>query len=84
MFNLTDFIGRSLAGWKQFIPPKWLWLATSVRVVFFPLFLLCRLDGATGTPVFASDAWPLLFTALLGVSNGCVVAREGGRVCGWV
>ena len=44
MFNVGDFIGRSLPRFDALviISPKYLWIASLARIVFVPAFLFCH------------------------------------------
>ncbi|XP_043251871.1 equilibrative nucleoside transporter 4 isoform X1 [Colletes gigas] len=69
-FNVFDVLGKQLA----LIPYEWkrnqLLYFASVRIVLIPLFLLCALPR--GAPILAGEGYPLLFSCLLGVTNGIV------------
>ena len=71
LFNSTDFLSRIIAGRYQWISMRRLWIATVARLAFFPLFLACRVSD-TEAAAFSSDAWPMLFIILLGLSNGYI------------
>jgi len=71
-FNLFDLIGRSGAGFVQLIPMAWLPTASVSRLVFVPLFALCNVPETRLHVLFASTFWPLLFMALMAISNGYV------------
>jgi equilibrative nucleoside transporter 1/2/3 len=43
-----------------------------MRLIFFPLFLLCKLSDSQLPILFASDCFPILFTILFGFTNGYV------------
>ena len=76
MFNLNDFIGRSLAGCcsarlsrgreghTALVASAW------VRWIFFPLFMLCNVDKTQLPIVFTSDAFPIIFMVIFALSNG--------------
>jgi equilibrative nucleoside transporter 1/2/3 len=73
MFNLGDFSGRWIA---QTFPPLFnaqnLWKASLGRVILVPIYLLCNIDGNQLVNVFTGDAWAILLTLFLGLSNGYV------------
>ncbi|XP_014441455.1 equilibrative nucleoside transporter 4 isoform X4 [Tupaia chinensis] len=68
VFNLSDFVGKILAG----VPVDWrgthLLAFSCLRVVFIPLFILCVYPS--GTPALRHPAWPCIFSLLMGISNG--------------
>jgi hypothetical protein len=75
MFNLFDFIGRVTAGsFDHVFTADNIWIPAAARVVFFPLFLLCRISGSQLPVVFASDAFPIIFMMLFALSNGYVAS----------
>ncbi|CAG0901320.1 unnamed protein product [Darwinula stevensoni] len=67
-FNLTDFLGKVLAG----IPYPWrarqLMLASVCRIVFIPLMLMCASPRAS--PLIPGTGPPILFSLALGLTNG--------------
>ena len=66
-------IHRTFAGSSyQFITPSNLWLWSLSRLIFFPLFLLCHVEGTVLPIIFASDWWPTLFMILFALSNGYI------------
>jgi equilibrative nucleoside transporter 1/2/3 len=78
LFNIGDLLGRIVTG--KFPVTSWLSrhsrsalpkLSLS-RVVFIPLFLLCRVQGSLFPTIFASDFFPVIFVACLGLTNGWV------------
>ena len=73
LFNLGDWGGRTLAGHipsRFLVPSDQLGLYAAARVMFFPLFLLCNVDGSEFPLVFAADWWPTLFMIAFSLSNG--------------
>uniref|UniRef100_A0A8C5WBA1 Equilibrative nucleoside transporter 4 n=1 Tax=Leptobrachium leishanense TaxID=445787 RepID=A0A8C5WBA1_9ANUR len=68
IFNLSDFVGKILAA----LPFDWsgtnLFICSSIRVVFIPLFIMCVYPS--GKPTFSHPAWPCIFSLLMGISNG--------------
>lgn len=71
VFNFFDLLGRLCAGSiPHLFTADNIWIPVVLRIVFFPLFLLCNVSGSQLTTVFASDAWPILFMALFALSNG--------------
>lgn len=71
VFNLFDLVGRLAAGSiPALFTSKNIWIPVCLRLLFFPLFLLCNVSGSQLTTVFVSDAWPILFMVLFALSNG--------------
>ena len=71
LFNLSDFLGRLLAGFNDFgITLTWLCTAALARFALVPLLLLCRLSDSTLPVLFSSDIFPVVFMILLGLTNG--------------
>ncbi|KAK2852959.1 hypothetical protein Q7C36_008160 [Tachysurus vachellii] len=73
LFNLMDWVGRSLTA-KWMWPGKdsiWLPVLVLARVIFVPLFVLCNVQPRKNLPVvFADDAWYIVFMILFSFSNG--------------
>ncbi|XP_015109665.1 equilibrative nucleoside transporter 4 [Diachasma alloeum] len=69
-FNGADLLGKMLAS----IPYEWtrsqLLYFSVARVVLIPLFLLCAIPRQN--PILAGEGYPLLFSWLLGLTNGIV------------
>jgi equilibrative nucleoside transporter 1/2/3 len=67
VFNVGDLIGKFLPKWKYFqtVSSKKIYIMNAVRVIFFPLFILC-----VKPKVFDFDLFPFLFMALFALSNG--------------
>jgi solute carrier family 29 (equilibrative nucleoside transporter), member 1/2/3 len=71
VFNFFDLIGRLSAGSiPHLFTADNIWIPVVLRLVFFPLFLLCNVSGSQLTTVFTSDAWPIIFMAFFAASNG--------------
>jgi len=72
MFNLFDMGGRFLASQVtfSFITADSIWMYSVVRVIFFPLFLLCRVTDSQLPVVFGNDAFPIIFMILFAGTNG--------------
>jgi solute carrier family 29 (equilibrative nucleoside transporter), member 1/2/3 len=76
VFNLGDFIGRSLAGipWFTRLPKIWLHVLTLTRIIFIPIFMISNIQSATTlvhTPhLIMNDAAFFIFYTLFGFSNG--------------
>lgn len=73
-FNLFDFIGRSLPGFKIFqtkittikwILDYWLIIPNILRIVFLPLFMFCIKPR-----IFNHDVIPLLIMSIFALTNG--------------
>lgn len=72
LFNLFDFIGRWSASKVTFtcINARNIWIPVVCRVIFFPLFLLCRVANSQLPTVFESDAFPICFMIVFSLTNG--------------
>jgi solute carrier family 29 (equilibrative nucleoside transporter), member 1/2/3 len=72
IFNLFDFIGRWSASKVTFacLNARNIWVPVVCRLVFFPLFLLCRIVDSQLPTVFISDAWPIMFMIVFSLTNG--------------
>lgn len=74
LFNFADLCGRQVTAWIQVPGPrsKVLPALALLRVCLVPLFLLCNYQPRSHLTVvlFQSDIYPVLFTCLLGLSNG--------------
>lgn len=69
-FNGADLLGKMLAS----IPYEWtrsqlLWFSVA-RVILIPMFLLCAIPREN--PILAGEGYPVLFSWLLGLTNGIV------------
>ena len=75
LYNLFDFSGRVLA---SYLPCPFTaatsWVPSVARVVFIPLFLLCKVGSSQLPVVFNSDACSILFMILFALSNGYVAS----------
>ncbi|KFP12600.1 Equilibrative nucleoside transporter 3, partial [Egretta garzetta] len=74
LYNFADWCGRQITVWIQVPGPKSKLLPALVllRTVFLPLFILSNYQPRAHirTVVFNQDVYPVVFTALLGLSNG--------------
>ncbi|NXJ94799.1 S29A3 protein, partial [Corythaixoides concolor] len=74
LYNFADWCGRQITAWIQVPGPKSKLLPTLVvlRTGFLPLFILSNYQPRAHiqTVVFNQDIYPVVFTALLGLSNG--------------
>ncbi|XP_041985580.1 equilibrative nucleoside transporter 3 isoform X2 [Aricia agestis] len=73
-FNMMAMIGNITASAVQFPSPKWLWLFTTIRILFIPLFLLSNYlpAGRERTlPVLVTNDWAYWALAVvMGWSSG--------------
>ncbi|XP_054288139.1 equilibrative nucleoside transporter 4-like [Macrosteles quadrilineatus] len=69
-FNAADLMGKVVAS----VPYEWsrsqLLVFASLRAVLIPLLVLCATPR--GSPVIPGEGYPLLFSLLLGLTNGLV------------
>ncbi|KFP51514.1 Equilibrative nucleoside transporter 3, partial [Cathartes aura] len=74
LYNFADWCGRQITAWIQVPGPKSKLLPALVllRTIFLPLFILSNYQPRAHiqTVVFNRDIYPVVFTALLGLSNG--------------
>ncbi|XP_006889100.1 PREDICTED: equilibrative nucleoside transporter 3 [Elephantulus edwardii] len=74
LYNFADLCGRQITAWIQVPGPKSKLLPGLVllRTCFIPLFMFCNYQPRMHlkTVVFTSDIYPIVFTSLLGLSNG--------------
>eukprot|EP00071_Canis_lupus_P054815 XP_546152.2 equilibrative nucleoside transporter 3 [Canis lupus familiaris] len=74
LFNFADLCGRQITAWIQVPGPRSKVLPGLVllRTCLLPLFMFCNYQPRIHlhTVVFQSDLYPVLFTSLLGLSNG--------------
>ncbi|KFQ44300.1 Equilibrative nucleoside transporter 3, partial [Nestor notabilis] len=74
LYNFADWCGRQITAWIQMPGPKSKLLPALVllRTIFLPLFILSNYQprAQIQTVVFNQDVYPVVFTALLGLSNG--------------
>lgn len=72
LFNLFDFIGRWSASKISFsfLNAHNIWIPVVGRLIFFPLFLLCRITDSQLPTIFMSDAWPICFMIIFSLTNG--------------
>ncbi|XP_045780784.1 equilibrative nucleoside transporter 1 isoform X2 [Maniola jurtina] len=73
-FNFTAMIGNITASLWQFPTQKWLFIFTTIRILFIPLYLLCNYQPMYTTrtlPVWVNNDWAYWGMAvLLGWSSG--------------
>ncbi|XP_066098674.1 equilibrative nucleoside transporter 3 isoform X1 [Saccopteryx bilineata] len=74
LFNFADLCGRQITAWIQVPGPrsKVLPVLALLRTGLIPLFMFCNYQPRVHlqTVVFQSDIYPMLFSSLLGLSNG--------------
>ncbi|NXN93919.1 S29A3 protein, partial [Rhinopomastus cyanomelas] len=74
LYNFADWCGRQITAWIQVPGPKSKLLPALVllRTIFIPLFILSNYQPRAHiqTVVFNQDVYPVVFTALLGLTNG--------------
>ncbi|NXG08122.1 S29A3 protein, partial [Sakesphorus luctuosus] len=74
LYNFADWCGRQITAWIQVPGPKSKLLPALVllRTIFLPLFILSNYQPRAHIQrvVFNQDIYPVVFTALLGLSNG--------------
>ncbi|XP_030344274.1 equilibrative nucleoside transporter 3 isoform X1 [Strigops habroptila] len=74
LYNFADWCGRQITAWIQMPGPKSKLLPALVllRTIFLPLFIFSNYQprAQIQTVVFNQDVYPVVFTALLGLSNG--------------
>ncbi|NWS70838.1 S29A3 protein, partial [Crotophaga sulcirostris] len=74
LYNFADWCGRQITAWIQVPGPKSKLLPVFVllRTIFLPLFILSNYQPRAHirTVVFNRDIYPVVFTVLLGLSNG--------------
>ncbi|XP_059968416.1 equilibrative nucleoside transporter 3 isoform X3 [Mesoplodon densirostris] len=74
LYNFADLCGRQITAWIQVPGPRSKVLPGLVllRTCLVPLFVFCNYQPRVHlqTVVFQSDVYPVLFTSLLGLSNG--------------
>nr|XP_027205339.1 equilibrative nucleoside transporter 4-like [Dermatophagoides pteronyssinus] len=68
IFNLTDFFGKLISTLFFRINPKYLLLFASIRFILIPLFAWSIMPRSE--PFFSNTFWPILFSILLGTTNG--------------
>ncbi|EEA06532.1 nucleoside transporter family protein [Cryptosporidium muris RN66] len=69
IFHLGDILGRYLPRFGIFIPPSFLWVLTTARLAFIPLY--AHLKTAPATNIIGSIWFKFLTQFLLALTNGC-------------
>lgn len=67
IFQILDFIGRTLPKWTMFVSKNWLWPLVLFRAIFFILFPLCVIP--LGAP-FLNNYWAIIFMIIFSFTNG--------------
>lgn len=67
IFQVIDFVGRTLPKWTMFVTPSMLWPLVLIRAIFFILFPLCVIP--LGAP-FLNNYWAFVFMILFSFTNG--------------
>jgi uncharacterized integral membrane protein len=76
MFNLFDLFGRLAAGsTKCWFTAKNIWMASVARLIFWPMFLFLNVSNSQIPTLFESDAFPIIFMALMAFTNGYVASN---------
>ncbi|KAH0623540.1 hypothetical protein JD844_006399 [Phrynosoma platyrhinos] len=74
LYNFADWCGRQITAWIQVPGPKSKLLPTMalLRTFFIPVFIFCNYQPRMHVTrvVFTQDIYPVVFTVLLGFSNG--------------
>eukprot|EP00761_Pharyngomonas_kirbyi_P013695 gb/GECH01013724.1/.p1 GENE.gb/GECH01013724.1/~~gb/GECH01013724.1/.p1 ORF type:complete len:459 (+),score=85.67 gb/GECH01013724.1/:1-1377(+) len=70
LFNIFDWIGRSLPRWFVLISENKLGYFIFGRIIFLPLFILCCQSQHWGPPVLQNEAFSCVFMVLMAISNG--------------
>ncbi|KAF8789193.1 equilibrative nucleoside transporter 4-like [Argiope bruennichi] len=68
IFNFFDFIGKILASVSHDWTRKQLLLLSASRIFLVPLLALCA--APRGAPYLSGEGWSMIFSLLLGLSNG--------------
>ncbi|XP_038076387.1 equilibrative nucleoside transporter 1-like [Patiria miniata] len=80
-FNFCDFIGSMVPAVLKWPFHKYTWIVANVRILFFPLFILCNYRPATRTlPVYFNDIVYIIIMVIFSLSNGyfkTVIMMEG-------
>jgi equilibrative nucleoside transporter 1/2/3 len=71
LFNMTDFLGRFIAGhYGTAFSPRVVLICTFLRIGFIPMFLLLHIRDSILPHVFNNDSCPIIFMICMGLSNG--------------
>eukprot|EP00126_Sphaerothecum_destruens_P006945 Sdes_comp19602_c0_seq2m11337 len=69
LFNVFDYLGRSLSAWFTFPGLKNMWILILGRASFIVFFMFCNIP-ASGFSFFTGETWPIIFMILFSFSNG--------------
>ncbi|RWS02208.1 equilibrative nucleoside transporter 4-like isoform X1 [Dinothrombium tinctorium] len=70
VFNVTDFLGKVIASFYYDLSAYQLMSFSCIRVLLIPLLTLCATPRMN--PFFKNECWSIIFSAMLGLSNGIV------------
>lgn len=72
VFNTSDLTGRVIPQWIIWPRNNYILLILTIsRIVFIPLLLMCNHKGSNDEIIlFKNDIYPIVFNALMGLSNG--------------
>uniref|UniRef100_A0A1B6FGA8 Major facilitator superfamily (MFS) profile domain-containing protein n=1 Tax=Cuerna arida TaxID=1464854 RepID=A0A1B6FGA8_9HEMI len=75
LLSVMDYLGRIMSGLLQWPKQGWLVsLLSFMRIIFFPLLLLCNAQPRHHLPVLIhSDYWFILIVIVFGFTNGYLV-----------
>jgi hypothetical protein len=68
-FNVFDTVGRFAGGKFHLLTPNTVFILSSLRLIFIPLFVLVQLNSSP-TWIFQSDWFRILNMALFSITNG--------------
>lgn len=75
LFNLFDLCGRVTAGLIQPVfTAKNIWMGSLARIIFFPLFLLCKISGSQLPTLLVGDFFPIIIMILFAFTNGYIAS----------
>jgi MFS family permease len=69
LFQVFDFVGRTLAGYLVWIKPRFLWIFSTARVIFAVLFILCIIP-IVPHPIFYSNWASFVIMIFFAFTNG--------------
>ncbi|XP_022092987.1 equilibrative nucleoside transporter 2-like [Acanthaster planci] len=80
-FNFCDFVGSMVPAILKWPFHRYTWIVSNIRILFFPLFVLCNYRPVTRTlPVYFGDAVYIIIMIIFSLSNGyfkTVIMMEG-------
>ena len=88
VFNLFDLVGKIVPVWlREWSPRRWtpqrLLQGAVARLLFIPLIMMCARPA--DTPLLRGEAWSIVLTALLGLTNAylsTIIMSQGPRCVG--